>query len=163
MRIIAVAGWPGQALWASSAEEVAAMVRAAVRGLARPLRKPVRAKVRGKSRTCWRTVQRAVRQGGGRLVPGWSVVRAEPRLPQRNRWAGTCLNAHCIWYRDGEWYECIPERHVALGFVPGPVPSPDACVEFYDSPEAVERAGLPLLSLDLRPITQLPVVLDNVQ
>jgi hypothetical protein len=141
--VVAVVGWTGRAAWASSPAEIEAMLKHALAGLAEPLKKPKPASVQGAPRTCWRTVARAAKKEGGKLLRGWSVVEAEPRLPQTNPFARIVLNAHCVLERGGEWYEAMPERSTALGFIPGPAPSRDACIEFFDDEGSLEKAGLP--------------------
>jgi hypothetical protein len=151
--VVAVVAWTGRAAWASSPAEIAAMLQTAAAGLALPLRKPKPASIRGAPRRCWQTVARAVKKEGGKLLRGWSVVEAEPRLPQTNPLARIVLNAHCVLEKGGEWYESIPERYAALGFIPGPVPSRDACVEFFDDEASLEKADLPGLGLSGLPFS----------
>jgi hypothetical protein len=151
--VVAVVGWKGRAAWASSPAEIEAMVKTAVAGLAGPLKKPKPASIQGAPRRCWQTVARAAKKEGGKLLRGWSVVEAEPRLPQTNPFARIVLNAHCVLEKDGEWYETIPERYTALGFIPGPVPSRDASIEFFDDAASLEGADLPALGFNGLPFS----------
>jgi hypothetical protein len=140
-RLLAVLGWTG--VGGPSIAKVEAMLHNAIDGLLEPLKTPKPATIKGEPRSCWGTVARAVEEQGGKLLAGWSVVEADLRPPQSNPLARIVLNAHAVLEKDGEWYETIPERYTALGFIPGPVPAPDAYIEFFDDEASAEGAGLP--------------------
>lgn len=109
---------------------------------------------------------RAAATQGGKLVSGWSVLDVAPRLPQRNPFARIVLNAHAVWEKDGQWYETIPERYEAVGFIPATVPTPNACIEFFDDKRSLKRVDLPGFSFDGEPFThwafEFPDVSEDV-
>ena len=83
------------------------------------------------SRRCFATVRETVSSFGGRAVTGWSVMEISPKLPQKNPLAKVVLNAHCVWEKDGVLLETVEARQ-GLAFIPAPLPTPDAGIEFYD-------------------------------
>jgi hypothetical protein len=144
--MIALVSWTGSCN--TTPDDLAGMLRLVIAAMEKPLARPMPASVRGRSRSCWETVAAAAEAQGGRLLGGWSVVDVEPRLPQRNPLARITLNAHAVLERDGVWYETIPERYEALGFIPGIVPTPNAYVEFFDDAKSVRKVELPTFNFD---------------
>src|SRR5579864_6314585 len=127
------------------------MLATGINALASP-QFPKQAKEQGKDRHCWNTVREAVKHGGGQMVSGWSIVDKEPLIPQTNPLARTVLNAHCVWQRGGILFEMIPERH-GLPFIQSDLPTPSACVEFFDDQKSFRALELPRWNLELLPCT----------
>jgi hypothetical protein len=141
-------------------DDIKKMLDQAMAGLAVPLVKPKRASIKGPPRTCWQTVAKAAKKQGGKLLAGWSVLDMEPRLPQKSHLARIVLNAHAVLEKNGVWYETVPERYGAIGFIPGLTPTRDACIEFFDDEASMNSVELPAWSFDGLPFTHLafPVV-----
>jgi hypothetical protein len=147
--MIAVIGWTGPC--DSSPDDVKQTLRQVIAALRKPVVKAMISSIQGQSRTCWETVANAAKTQGGKLLSGWSVLDVDPRLPQKNPFARIVLNAHAIWEKDGQWYETIPERQEAVGFIPAIVPTPNACIEFFDDKRSLKRVDLPAFSFDGEP------------
>ena len=162
--MIAVIGWTGSCDYTPG--EVKDMLDQAIAALKKPVVKPTRSSIKAQPRTCWQTVAQAAKNQGGKLLSGWSVLDVEPRLPQKNPLARTVLNAHAIWEKDGQWYETIPERYEAIGFIPAIVPTRNACIEFFDDERSLKRVDLPAFSVDWEPfiywVFEYPDVREDV-
>jgi hypothetical protein len=159
--MIVLVSWVGNCQYPEP--EIMRLVCQGLQGLiSKDLRTPKRARVRGDSRRCWQTVEKAAKKQGGKLLPGWSLVEQDPRLPQTNPLARMVLNAHCVLEKDGQWYETIPERYGAKGFIPGPVPTNNACVEFFDDEASLERAELPAWNFECMPYTYFSFQVDEI-
>lgn len=166
----ALIGWTGRCRHPGDKEDftpmdVQRMVYHAIAALALPLVKPKPATIKGQDRLCWQTVAKAVKNRGGKLVAGWSVVDQPPRLRQKNPYARLVLNSHAVWQRDnGEFYETLPERYLdanrrdgwkTIGFIPGQAPTRDACIEFYDDLASLKRLSMPQWDFNFSPFTHV--------